>query len=89
MAFLPESFWYIQLALSRPNDSQGEIEETKFNWKRGHLFDHQAVTNLFAEVQDNPTARVEKVTNKATKKWYCTQFIRAGQCLTGLGNPFH
>ncbi|KIM45556.1 hypothetical protein M413DRAFT_430221 [Hebeloma cylindrosporum] len=64
--FIPENFWYIYLSLTRPA-SQG-TEETKFNWKRVHLFDQVVVANLFAEME-NSLAIVTKVTNKTTKKW--------------------
>ncbi|KAF8907833.1 DNA topoisomerase [Gymnopilus junonius] len=65
--FRPESFWYIYLSLTRQNASQ-ENEETKFNWKRNHLFDQVVVQNLF-EMMGNSLAIVTKVTNKTTKKW--------------------
>ena len=65
--FTPESFWYIYLSLTRQSASQGE-EETKFNWKRNHLFDQVAVVNLFEAMGDS-LAVVTKVNSKMTKKW--------------------
>ncbi|KAF9483171.1 prokaryotic type I DNA topoisomerase [Pholiota conissans] len=66
--FVPESFWYIYLSLTRPSPSQGTAEETKFNWKRNHLFDEVVVANLYDRM-GNSLAVVTKVTNKTTKKW--------------------
>ncbi|PPQ85703.1 hypothetical protein CVT26_005857, partial [Gymnopilus dilepis] len=65
--FVPENFWYIYLSLTRQSASQGN-EETKFNWKRNHLFDQVVVQNLY-EMMGNSLAVVTKVTNKTTKKW--------------------
>jgi DNA topoisomerase-3 len=66
--FTPEPFWYIYLSLTRPTHSQGREEETKFNWKRNHIFDEVVVMNLFARM-GNSLAVVTKVANKTTKKW--------------------
>ncbi|KAJ3510270.1 hypothetical protein NLJ89_g4776 [Agrocybe chaxingu] len=66
--FRPEKFWYIYLSLTRQTPSQGN-EETKFNWKRHHLFDQAAVMNIYSFMMENPLAIVTKVTNKTTKKW--------------------
>lgn len=65
--FTPESFWFIHFSLTRQSASQGE-EETKFNWKRNHLFDQVAVVNLFEAMGDS-LAVVTKVNSKMTKKW--------------------
>ncbi|KDR67536.1 hypothetical protein GALMADRAFT_79789 [Galerina marginata CBS 339.88] len=65
--FDPETFWYIYLSLTRQSASQGD-EETKFNWKRNHLFDQAVVGTLYALIENSP-AIVTKVTNKMTKKW--------------------
>ncbi|KAJ8518158.1 hypothetical protein ONZ45_g4767 [Pleurotus djamor] len=61
--FIPEAFWYIYLALVRNQ------EETKFSWRRNHLFDMDVAAVIYQEVLANPTARVTKVTKKPTKKW--------------------
>ncbi len=66
--FRPESFWYIYLALTRPSSSQGN-EETKFTWRRGHLFSYDEASTLYEMVLDAETARVTKVSKKETKKW--------------------
>ncbi|KAF8917851.1 prokaryotic type I DNA topoisomerase [Mucidula mucida] len=66
--FRPESFWYIYLALPRPSSSQGN-EETKFTWRRGHLFSYDEASTLYEMVLDAETARVTKVSKKETKKW--------------------
>lgn len=66
--FAPETFWYIYLSLTRRSASQGD-EETKFNWRRNHLFDELAVACIY-EAMGNSLAVVTKVDSKTTKKWY-------------------
>jgi DNA topoisomerase-3 len=66
--FVPERFWYI--FLSKSVDTPDGPKETAFNWRRGHLFDAGVALALYSFVMENPTARVTKVTNKDTKKWY-------------------
>ncbi|KDQ27457.1 hypothetical protein PLEOSDRAFT_1041188 [Pleurotus ostreatus PC15] len=61
--FIAEAFWYIYLALTRNR------EETKFNWRRGHLFDMDVAAVIYQQVLSDVTARVTKVTKKPTKKW--------------------
>ncbi|KAL0956762.1 hypothetical protein HGRIS_002881 [Hohenbuehelia grisea] len=61
--FIPETFWYIFLALTRNE------EETRFTWRRGHLFDEAMTTTIHRAVMSDPTARIVKVTKKMTKKW--------------------
>ena len=67
--FRPESFWYIFLSLTRQTTSQGQ-EETKFNWRRHHCFDRLAAANIFSLMMESTLAKVTKVTNSNTKKWY-------------------
>jgi DNA topoisomerase-3 len=64
--FVSEPFWYIHLALK----SQDSDEETPFTWKRGHLFDEIIAISFYEHVLRYEMARVKKVTNKSTKKWY-------------------
>ncbi|KIK69127.1 hypothetical protein GYMLUDRAFT_637030 [Collybiopsis luxurians FD-317 M1] len=61
--FRPETFWYIYLSLLRNN------EETRFNWKRGHLFDEDVAIALYEHVLDDPVARIQSVVKKETKKY--------------------
>jgi len=73
-AFVPETFWYIYLALIRPaggdDPSQRDKErQTIFTWKRGHLFDFDIALMLYEMVLERPMARVTKVVKKETKKW--------------------
>ena len=68
-AFVPETFWFIHLALSREDPGTNEPSETPFTWRRGHLFDFPVSVAIFEHVLADPTARVNKVTNKNTKKW--------------------
>lgn len=67
-SFVPEDFWYIYLALSR--DDANDSKETPFNWRRGHLFDFDVSAAIYEHVLEDPLARVTKVTNKDTKKWF-------------------
>ncbi|KAF9073663.1 DNA topoisomerase [Rhodocollybia butyracea] len=62
--FRPETFWYIYLSLIR-----GVNEETRFNWRRGHIFDEDIAIVLYEHVLEDSVARVEKVVKKETKKW--------------------
>ncbi|KIY52889.1 prokaryotic type I DNA topoisomerase [Fistulina hepatica ATCC 64428] len=62
-SFVPETFWHIYLALTR------EIEETRFTWRRNHLFDQDVALAIYEYVLTNSAARVNKVSNKSTKKW--------------------
>lgn len=61
-SFVPEDFWYIHLSVDR------DEMKVDFNWKRGHLFEHQVVAEIYEEVLQSPTARVVKVTQKDVKK---------------------
>jgi len=61
--FRPEPFWYIYLSIAHDG------AETKFTWKRGHLFDHNEAANLYERVMSNVTAHVTNTENKETKKW--------------------
>lgn len=69
--FVPESFWYIYMSLSRPNAGgrTNEDETTVFNWRRNHLFEEIVVMALFDKLVQEPIARVTKKTSKPTKKW--------------------
>jgi DNA topoisomerase III len=74
-SFVPETFWYIYLALTRIDEVSGEETETPFTWRRGHLFDLEPALALYEHVLDNPMARVTKVTNKNTKKLYVCFYL--------------
>ena len=65
-SFVPETFWYIYVALSREGE---EEQETPFTWKRGHLFEFEVAVALYEHVLAAPEARVTKVVTKNTKKW--------------------
>ncbi|KIM83269.1 hypothetical protein PILCRDRAFT_783465 [Piloderma croceum F 1598] len=68
-SFVPETFWYIFLSLSRSTSSSSAPEETQFTWRRGHLFDFDVTLALYQHVLGDPLARVVKVVQKPTKKW--------------------
>ncbi|KAG8760506.1 DNA topoisomerase [Serendipita sp. 396] len=68
-SFVPEPFWYIFLALSRPGDEEGAERQTNFTWRRGHLFDLEIAVMLYEMVLEQPIATVTKVVKKNTKKW--------------------
>jgi len=61
-SFVPEDFWYIHLSVDRDD------KKVDFNWKRGHLFEHDVIVEIYEEVLESPTARVVKVTKKDVKK---------------------
>lgn len=61
--FVPEPFWYIKIV----HEKDGV--EVKFNWRRGHLFDHMAVTIIFEKCLMSKMAKVIKMAKKPTKKW--------------------
>lgn len=87
-SFVAETFWYIYLALSREDPSIGKSEETPFTWRRGHLFDMLVSIAIFEHVLASPIARVSKVTNKNTKKWFASSAIssRIWRLTIGAGN---
>lgn len=71
-AFVPETFWYITLSLTRENvDNAGRREQcqTDFNWKRNRLFDFDVASTIYEMVLEDEFARVTKKTTKPTKKW--------------------
>jgi DNA topoisomerase-3 len=66
-AFVPETFHYIYLSHSKGQPSK----QTEFKWRRDRIFDLEIAVALYAPlVQRNPQARVTRVTQKTTKKWY-------------------
>jgi DNA topoisomerase III len=73
--FKPEEFWYIYLSLNLPSKSKGYYE-TKFNWRRGHLFGEEEAIALYMHVLENPMAKVVKVVQKETKKWWARFRLR-------------
>lgn len=84
-SFVPETFWYIYLSLSRrrlgedgqENQKKGtkkgkageDDETTEFAWRRVRLFDFTASLAIYEHVLSNPLARVTKKNSKGTKKW--------------------
>ena len=67
-AFTPEDFWYILLSLKRRIDR--EEKKVDFTWRREHLFEVDVVNEIYEDIMENPRARVTKVTQKNTKKWW-------------------
>jgi DNA topoisomerase III len=61
-SFVPESFWYIHLALTSADGA-----ETPFNWRRNHIYDQELALCLYDIVMEDPIATVVKVTKKSTK----------------------
>ncbi|KAL5524020.1 hypothetical protein ACEPAG_8193 [Sanghuangporus baumii] len=73
-SFVPETFWYIFLALSRASSPEkgknaGAQETTEFSWRRVRLFDEMAALAIYENVMDSRIARVIKKTTKPTKKY--------------------
>jgi DNA topoisomerase-3 len=69
--FVPETFWYIYLSLSRDDakTKKKDRTETEFSWVRNRLFDFDVAVAIYEGVLEIPQAKVTKVTNKPTKKW--------------------
>ena len=72
-SFVPETFWYIYLTLSRASlpekgKSGGDQETTEFSWKRVRLFDEMAALAIYENVVDSRVARVIQKTTKPTRK---------------------
>ncbi|KAM0753285.1 prokaryotic type I DNA topoisomerase [Meredithblackwellia eburnea MCA 4105] len=61
--FVPEAFWYIQVSLTR------EGSTVIFSWKRGRLYDRDAVEAIFSLLEDEPEATVIRNDTKPTQKW--------------------
>ncbi|VDC07578.1 unnamed protein product [Peniophora sp. CBMAI 1063] len=68
-SFVAEEFYYIHLALTRPDDATHEDVETTFTWRRGHLFDREVALAIYEGVLDDTHARVIEVKKKDVKKW--------------------
>jgi DNA topoisomerase-3 len=81
-AFVPESFWYIYVAIEKqPEDRDSrEMEITEFKWKRNHLFDEQVVTVLYEQCVEEPLATVTSVETKPTTKWYVSLNSETPKC---------
>lgn len=67
-AFVPETFWYIFVALEREHED-GEPSTVEFRWKRNHLFDLDLAAVLYEQCTVNPQTRVLKVESKPATKW--------------------
>lgn len=61
--FVPETFWYIYVALER------EESVITFQWNQQRLFDQAACLVFFEQCVLSPEALVTKVTTKPTQKW--------------------
>lgn len=68
-SFIPETFWYIYVAIER-EEEDGEVHTVEFKWRRNHLFDIEAAAILYEQCVENPLATVLKVETKPTTKWY-------------------
>jgi DNA topoisomerase-3 len=74
-SFVPETFWYIYVAIERENDvddpemESGETSLVEFKWRRNHLFDMDVVLALYEQCVERPLATVIKVETKPTSKW--------------------
>ncbi|XP_071536469.1 DNA topoisomerase 3-alpha isoform X2 [Panulirus ornatus] len=61
--FIPEPFWKIKVTHA------GEEGVIDFSWRRVRLFDRLACQVLFEMCQDDPQAKVTKITTKNKSKW--------------------
>ena len=69
-SFVPETFWYIYVAIEREDDTDGgELQTVEFKWRRNHLFDMDAAVVLYDLCCSDLRARVLKVETKPTTKW--------------------
>ena len=62
-SFVPETFWYISIALERDENT------VLFKWARGHLFDFEFAVVLYEMCVEAPLAEVKVVKTKPTQKW--------------------
>lgn len=60
---MEEPFWSINVSHKRENSI------AKFNWERGHLFDHACAFILYEIVIESPVAKVLSVNRKKKDKW--------------------
>ncbi|WVO16515.1 hypothetical protein L204_104193 [Cryptococcus depauperatus] len=67
-AFVPETFWYVHVALEREHED-GERSVVEFKWSRGHLFYLEMAAVLYEQVVETGEAIVTKVESKPTTKW--------------------
>ncbi|KAH8916977.1 prokaryotic type I DNA topoisomerase, partial [Atractiella rhizophila] len=63
LAFIPESFWYIHVAVEKDGC------DVTFNWKRVRLFDREVVKTILELMEEDLEAEVLEVKDKPTKKW--------------------
>jgi DNA topoisomerase-3 len=72
-SFVPETFWYIYVAIEREDEEKpegsGETRTVEFRWRRNHLFDMDAAIILYEQCVGEPLATVVKVETKPTTKW--------------------
>lgn len=69
-AFVPETFWYIYVAIEKEDeDDPTKVETVEFKWRRNHLFDMETAVVLYEQCVERPTATVIKVDNKPANKW--------------------
>lgn len=76
-AFVPETFWYIFVALEREHED-GEPSTVEFRWKRNHLFDLDLAAVLYEQCTVNPQTRVLKVESKPATKWWVPMVYNEG-----------
>ncbi|ORY31011.1 DNA topoisomerase [Naematelia encephala] len=72
-SFIPETFWYIYVAIEREDEddesAKPETRTVEFRWKRNHLFDLETAVVLYEQCVENPRAKVVSVETKPTTKW--------------------
>nr|XP_031860656.1 uncharacterized protein CI109_003987 [Kwoniella shandongensis]KAA5527728.1 hypothetical protein CI109_003987 [Kwoniella shandongensis] len=67
-SFVPETFWYIYVAIKRQDEGEEE-QLVDFKWRRNHLFDQDFAAVLCEQCENDPQATVTKVETKPTTKW--------------------
>lgn len=70
-AFVPETFWYIFVAIERQDEDEDvkDTQTVEFRWRRNHLFGMDLAVILYEQTVERPLATVIKVETKATSKW--------------------
>jgi DNA topoisomerase III len=65
--FVPEEFWSIECKLTRAGAANPV--NVNFQWARDRLFDHFCALVIYERLCRNPTATVQSVRGRPTRKW--------------------
>ena len=65
-SFIPESFWYLDVTYTDPQDANNTA---RFNWCRFRLYDQMVCAVIYEKCVDNPMAKVVAVESRRKERW--------------------